>query len=117
VQWGAFVGGPLSAPGYAFHSLRGDAALTQRIEYQQRAGSVPLRFGRFGSVPTTLTLAPYFHQAVIHARTGERWTVAPSLGIGVIGLFDLLRLDVARPLRGGGWLVSVDVARAFWPAL
>jgi len=117
VQWGAFAGGPLSAPGYAFHSLRGDAMVAQRFELHRRAGSVPLRFGRFGSVPTTLTIAPYVHQALIHARDGGGWSSAPSLGIGVIGLFDLLRLDVARPLRGRGWLVSLDVARAFWPAL
>ncbi|MEN9791847.1 MAG: hypothetical protein RLZZ63_1505 [Gemmatimonadota bacterium] len=117
VQWGAFAGGPLSAPGYGFHSLRGDLLVAQRFELHRRAGSVPLRFGRFGTVPTTLTIAPYLHQALIHARDGGGWTSAPSVGLGLIGLFDLLRLDVARPLRGRGWLVSVDVARAFWPAL
>jgi hypothetical protein len=39
------------------------------------------------------------------------------VGIGVIGLFDLLRLDLARPLRGGGWLLSLDVTRPFWSSL
>ncbi|MBM3898712.1 MAG: hypothetical protein FJ362_00940 [Gemmatimonadetes bacterium] len=117
VQWGAFAGGPLSAPGYAFHALRGDAMVAQRVEWHRRAGSVPVRFGRFGAVPTTVTVAPYVHQTMIHARDGAGWTSAPSVGLGVIGLFDLLRFDVARPLRGRGWLVTLDVARAFWPAL
>ncbi len=117
VQWGAFVGGPLSAPGYAFHSLRGAVAITQRIEYQRPAGALALRFGRFGTVPTPVTVAPYLHQAWVHARDTDRWTAAPSLGVGVIGLFDLLRLDVARPVRGKGWLLSLDVTRPFWSSL
>jgi hypothetical protein len=32
----------------------------------------------------------------------------------VIGLFDLVRLDVARGLRDGRWLFSLDVTRTFW---
>jgi hypothetical protein len=34
----------------------------------------------------------------------------------VLGLFDLLRLDVGKATRGG-WLVSIDVARDLWPVL
>ena len=117
IQWGAVVGGPLSAPGYAFHSLRGETAIAQRIEYQTAAATPRLRFGRFGSVPSPVTVAPYLHQAWVHARRTDRWTAAPSVGIGVIGLFDLLRLDLARPLRGGGWLLSLDVTRPFWSSL
>lgn len=42
---------------------------------------------------------------------------SPSVGVGVIGFFDLLRLDVGRTLRGNRWLVSLDVTRDLWPVL
>lgn len=115
-QLGVAVGGPLSAPGYAFHSRRGTAAVLQRVEWQRRIPFVPMRLGRFGTVPSSLALAPYVHGALVRGVDGG-WQGLPSAGIGVLGLFDLLRVDVARPLRGGGWLFSVDVAREFWPVL
>jgi hypothetical protein len=31
--------------------------------------------------------------------------------------FDLLRFDVSRGLRGGRWIFSFDVNRAFWSVL
>ena len=41
----------------------------------------------------------------------------PSIGIAVQPFFDLLRLQVARGLRHGGWRFDVDVSREFWPIL
>jgi hypothetical protein len=48
---------------------------------------------------------------------GGDWSSYPSAGVGIIGFFDLLRIDVARTLRGGRWMVSVDAAREFWKVL
>lgn len=115
-QAGVAVGGPVSAPGYAFHTLRGTGAVLQRVEWQQRVPFVPMRLGRFGRVPSSLLLAPYVHQALVRDAEGG-WDGHPSVGVGVLGLFDLLRVDVAKPLRGRGWLFSIDVAREFWPVL
>lgn len=112
-QFGVAAGGPLSAPGYRFHSMRGPAMVLQRLEWQRRIPFVSMKLGRFGTVPSSVTLAPYLHQALVR-DPDARWRSAPSVGLGVIGLFDLLRVDVAKPLRGGGWLFSVDVAREFW---
>ena len=109
-------GGPLTAPGYAFHSLRGRVGIAQRLEWQHRVPFVPLDLGRFGRVPSSLVLAPYGHLAVMRDAGGV-WQNAPSVGVGIIGFFDLLRIDVARTLRGGRWLFSVDVAREFWKVL
>jgi hypothetical protein len=39
------------------------------------------------------------------------------VGLGVIGLFDVFRLDVARGLRDGRWMFSLDASREFWPVL
>jgi hypothetical protein len=42
----------------------------------------------------------------------------PSLGVGALTFFDLVRLDVARGVgRSGRWLFTVDVARDFWRVL
>ena len=41
----------------------------------------------------------------------------PSLGLGLLTFFDLVRFDVARGLRGGRWTFGVDVSRDFWSIL
>ncbi len=112
-QLGIAAGGPVSAPGYRFHSLQGSAMALQRLEWQRRIPFVSMKLGRFGAVPSSLVAAPYVHEALVRDERGV-WQGHPSVGLGLIGLFDLLRLDVARPLRGNGWLFSVDVAREFW---
>ena len=112
-QFGVAAGGPVSAPGYLFHSLRGTAMALQRLEWQRRIPFVPMKLGRFGTVPSSVVVAPYLHEALVRDGRGE-WNGYPSVGVGFIGLFDLLRIDVAKPLRGPGWLFSVDVAREFW---
>jgi len=113
VQLGVAAGGPLSAPGYRFHSIRGTGMWLQRLEWQRRIPFIAMKLGRFGTVPSSVIVAPYVHEALVRDGAGE-WRSAPSVGLGFIGLFDLLRVDVAKPLRGGGWLFSVDVAREFW---
>ncbi|HUQ99734.1 MAG TPA: hypothetical protein VM166_09790, partial [Gemmatimonadaceae bacterium] len=79
---------------------------------------IPL--GRYGKVPGTITLAPfvtavwnYKPAAFKPARSG--WY--PAIGLGALTVFDILRLDVARGLRGGRWTFSVDVGRDFWSVL
>jgi len=41
----------------------------------------------------------------------------PAVGLGSIGAFDLLRVDIARGLRDGRWTFSVDISRDLWPIL
>jgi hypothetical protein len=41
----------------------------------------------------------------------------PSVGVGVLMLYDLLRVDVARGLRDGRWTFGLDVSREFWGIL
>ena len=112
-QLGVAVGGPLSAPGYRFHEFRGSAAALQRLEWQRRIPFVSMRLGRFGTVPSSVVAAPFVHQAFVRDARGI-WNGYPAVGFGLIGLFDLLRVDVAKPVRGTGWLFSVDVPREFW---
>jgi hypothetical protein len=126
-----FLGGPATAPGYAYHELVGAVGLSQRLEWQLPIPFVPLPLGRFGRVPARATLAPFAQVALIGGdhdpvrrtlptRGGAPARPAaayPSLGVGLLTLFDLLRFDVARGLREGRWSFSVDVSRDFWRIL
>ncbi|MEK7240042.1 MAG: hypothetical protein AAB224_05595 [Gemmatimonadota bacterium] len=111
------LGGPVSGPGFAYHQFAGRAALSQRVEWQRRVPFLPLRFGRFGKVPSTLTWAPFATGLWIdtHGAPGQGWHAA--LGVAAMVLFDQLRVDVARGVRDGRWTFSVDFARSLWPIL
>ena len=106
-----YLGGPVSGPGYRYHSLVDDAAFSQRLELQFPVPFPALSLGRFGRSSSTATLAPFVN-AVGLRHSG----MYPSVGIGALVLFDLIRLDVARGLREGAGVTtwSVDVTRAFW---
>ena len=116
----ALFGGPVSAPGYAYHALAGRWGGTARAEWRVPAPFVALPLGRFGATPPTMTVAPY----VVVAGVGEALTLGrrevraagayPSVGVAGLFLYDLLRVDVARGLRDGRWFVGVDVSRTLW---
>ena len=116
-------GGPVSAPGYAFHELETNIGVTQRIEWRTPVPAPSFSLGRFGRVPGEATLAP-FVQATF-ARDASDASVAsthptgvyPSLGVAVQPFFNLVRLQVARGLRNGRWSFNIDVAREFWSVL
>jgi hypothetical protein len=111
------LGGPVTGPGFAYHQFAGRSGLSQRVEWQRVIPFVPLRLGRFGTVPSTLTLAPFgmLLWADTHGGPGQGWHGA--LGLGTLAVFDQLRVDVARGIRDGRWTFSVDLARSLWPIL
>jgi hypothetical protein len=126
-----YLGGPTTAPGYEYHELVGAAGLSQRIEWQLPVPFVAVPLGRFGRAPARATLAPFAQIALVggkhdpgrrtlptlDATTARRAGGYPSVGVGLLTLFDLLRFDVARGLRDGRWSFSVDVSRDFWRIL
>ena len=136
VQELVFMGGPITAPGYDFHTLVGNGAISQRLELQLRAPFPSISLGRFGRSPGVMTAAP-FVTAVALRPADSRLTLAggvpgtpefdrifarrrgvyPSAGLGALLFFDLIRLDVARGLKDGRWSFYVDVNRAFWSVL
>lgn len=111
-QYLAYLGGPESAPGYDYHSLPGRRAALARAEWRFRIPFVAVPLGAWGRAPASATLAPYFHAAWTDGA-GSR----PAAGVALLTIFDLLRVDVARGLRGGRWSLNVDVSHAFWPVL
>lgn len=124
VQLQARLGGAITLPGMPFHAVRGTWAASQRIEWQHRVRAPSIPLGRYGRTNANVVLAPY----VVLAQAGG-WTRAtergldgfrPSVGLGLLSLFDVLRLDVAVPLRHPGRtpvMFQLDVSRDFWRIL
>jgi len=115
-----YLGGPTSGPGYDFHEFVGRGGVSQRIEYRFLAPFFGIPLGRFGRAPGTITLAPFATAVWIDRSTAfkaRRQGWYPSVGLGALTVFDVLRLDVARGLRVGRWTFSVDVGRDFWSVL
>jgi len=131
IQELVFMGGPTTAPGYGYHELLGRAALSQRLEIRIPAPFPSLSLGRFGRSPASITFAPFVSAAATlrpdslpaAALTLPRGpsAVYPSVGVGALLFFDVIRVDVARGLRtaegSGRWSFYVDVARMFWSVL
>lgn len=111
------LGGPVTAPGFLYHQFAGFSGLSQRLEWQRSVPFIPVRLGRFGRVPSVLTLAPFATGVWVdtHGRPGQGWHAA--VGLGVLTFFDQLRLDVARGLRDGRWTFGLDLSRTLWPIL
>jgi hypothetical protein len=129
-----FLGGPVSAPGYDYHSLVGNAGISQRLELQVPVPFPTVSLGRFGRSAATAKLAPFV--IIVGLKSASRVTIGapqypaaidrifgresgfyPSAGAGLLLFFDLVRLDVARGFRDGRWTFSLDVNRAFWSVL
>ena len=102
------------------------------MELRFPAPFISFKLGRYGRTPGTITLAPFVNTVWIHDRSlvrevpilelgqalrelREGWY--PSVGVGALTVFDILRFDVARGLRDGRWTFSVDVGRDFWGIL
>ncbi|MEO8577378.1 MAG: hypothetical protein ABI556_11780 [Gemmatimonadales bacterium] len=129
-QYLIYLGGPTSGPGYDYHEIAGDAAGSHRIELQTPVPFKSFSLGRYGKTPASITLAPFVN--VIRSRErrdrlltpvggtvdGEgKFDWYPSVGVGVLSLFDLVRIDVARGLNNGRWTFSADVSRDLWRIL
>jgi hypothetical protein len=121
-----FAGGPVTAPGYAFHAFTSARLLSIQSEWHLPVPFPSISLGRWGRIPGQASIVP-FGSVVYTARPSDFRNVAsgwyPSLGVAFTGLFDLLRIDVARGLRasnalpGGRWRFNVDVSREFWRIL
>ena len=116
-----WFGGPVSAPGYAYHELAALGALSQRVEWRAPMPFPAIPLGRFGRVPGEATLAPFaqgtFVQRALDEDVAHPTGVYPSVGVAVMPFFGLVRLQVARGLRGGRWTFDVDLSREFWGIL
>ena len=120
-QWLVFAGGPTSAPGYGFSSFATRGYVSQRFELRQPIPSPAISLGKYGKAPGHITLAPFVQAIAVASGTRDVSSppagVYPSAGIGALFFFDLIRADVARGLRQGGWRFNIDIDRGFWGIL
>ena len=115
-----FLGGPVTGPGYDFHQFASRFGVSQRVEWQGRIPFVGFPMGRFGRAPSVATLTPFAHLVYVADGANIRAPAHgfyPAVGVGLLTVFDVLRLDVARGLRQGRWTFSADVTRDFWGIL
>ena len=115
-----YLGGPVTGPGYDFHQFIGTAGMSQRAEWRFKAPFFSIPLGRYGRVPGEITLAPYANEIWTSPSSSFRQQDSgwfPSVGLGVISFFDIVRIDVARGLRRGRWTFSIDAGRDFWSVL
>jgi len=112
IQDDVFLGGPITGPGYAYHAFVGRGGASEHVEWQFPIPGPGITLGRYGTTPRTITLAPYAH---VLYTSGSGWY--PTVGIGVLSVFNLVRLDVARGLRRGSWTFGFDLDRSLWPVL
>ncbi|HEX6537379.1 MAG TPA: hypothetical protein VF041_22550 [Gemmatimonadaceae bacterium] len=115
-----FLGGPVTAPGYDFHRFVGKLGASEHVEWRTPVPFIPISLGEYGRAPGSATLAPWVHVAYVNdaapfAEPARGWY--PSVGVGMLLLFDTIRLDVGRGLRDGRWTFSADLARELWGVL
>ena len=110
-----YLGGPMSAPGYAYHQFGDDNALTARLEWRVHVPAPAISLGRFGKIPGEASLAPFVQVGAVHPTSpGD---LHPSVGLAIQPFFDLLRLQLARGMRQGGWSFNIDITREYWSVL
>jgi len=114
------LGGPITGPGYAFHQFAAALGGSQRVEWRTPLPFWSVPIGAYGKTPASFTLAPYAHVVYVDrsasfAAPAEGWY--PSVGVGALFFFDLLRVDVARGMRDGTWYFGVDVTHDLWSIL
>ncbi len=116
------LGGMVTGPGNSYHEFAARFGISQRAEL--RIGvpffSVPLL--KYGKSPPRATLAPYGTLVCVADRVAQAGGPAtngcyPSVGVGFLMLFDVLRFDVAYGFREGGWQFGVDAGRFLWGIL
>jgi hypothetical protein len=127
-----YLGGPVSAPGYAYHSAAATFGYFGHVELRVPAPFPAFSLGRYGRVPGRASFAPYVHLAGTDGGPGRCSPLPsgsmgdcslarkflPAFGAGYLTPFDLVRIDVARGVgKGGRWMFSIDVTRDFWSIL
>jgi hypothetical protein len=122
-QLSLFAGGPTSAPGYPVGVLQGDVQASMRAEWRVAAPFLRIPLRQFGTAPGRVVLIPFVHAlgvsgTPVRSSFDQRLNgIYPSVGLGGLFVFDLIRVDVARGLRKGQWMFNIDVDRAFWGIL
>jgi hypothetical protein len=124
IQDAVYLGGPVTGPGYDYHAFVGALAGSEHVEWRLPVPAPAMTLGRYGTTPHSVTLAPFGNVVYLDrpdpiplrtSMTAEGWY--PSVGLGLLAFWDVMRFDVARGLRDGRWTFSFDLSRALWGIL
>lgn len=118
--WGTLPGAPYRAWGGRWFGLG-------RIELLAEVPVPAIALGSLATTGASWHIGPFLAagaaggQAGAADPAGPSWAasegIRPSLGVALEGLWRLLRIEVGRGLRGGGWGASVDIATLWWAIL
>jgi hypothetical protein len=116
------LGGMVTGPGNAYHEFAARYGVSQRAELRVPVPFFSLPLLKYGKSPAQATLAPYGTLVCVTDRVAQAGGSSangcyPSLGLGFLMLFDMLRFDVAYGFREGGWRFGVDAGRFLWGIL
>lgn len=116
------LGGMVTGPGNAYHEFAARFGISQRAELRVPVPFLALPLLHYGKSPPQATLAPYGTLVCVTDRVAQSGGSAangcyPSLGLGFMMLFDMLRFDLAYGFREGGWRFGVDAGRFLWGIL
>jgi hypothetical protein len=110
------LGGRGTVPGYPFRAYEGDAFWLFSTEASVDLFHPFVRLRAFGNAGQLWPADPPFDPELMPTAQDAETLLSLGLGIG-IG-WDILRLDLARGLRGAGdWEVILSVNPEFWPWL
>lgn len=116
------IGGWGTLPGEPYRGLGGRGILLSRMEYLSQVPFPELPLGSYGGTGSSVAVGPFL-------ASGAAWGRAPGLpwspsegtrtvaGIVLEVLHRLVRLEAGVSLSGGGWGLSVDVAKPWWGIL
>lgn len=116
------LGGMVTGPGNEYHQFAARYGISQRVELRAPIPFVALPIPWLGKSEKEATLAPYGTAVCVADRVSQSGGSAengcyPSLGLGFMMLYDMLRFDVAYGFREGGWQFGVDFGRFLWGIL
>ena len=116
------LGGMVTGPGNSYHEFAARFGVSQRVELRIPVPFFSLPLLKYGKSPSRATLAPYGTLVCVSHRVAQAGGSAadgcyPSVGVGFLMLFDVLRFDVAYGFREGGWRFGVDAGRFLWGIL
>jgi hypothetical protein len=116
------LGGMVTGPGNSYHEFAARYGVSQRAELRVPVPFFSLPLLKYGKSPAQATLAPYGTLVCVADRVAQAAGSSangcyPSVGLGFMMLFDMLRFDVAYGFREGGWRFGVDAGRFLWGIL
>ncbi|MHB1328162.1 MAG: hypothetical protein ACYC2K_08170, partial [Gemmatimonadales bacterium] len=116
-------GGSGSLPGEGFRAYGGRRVVVGSAELLYPVPGPSLRLGAFGRTAPRLWIGPVLGAGAAGGEMpGMPWQPSagfrPAIGVAVEAFDRMLRLEMGQGLRaGGGFTLSFDVSRAWWPIL